>query len=127
MICRAVSESVAIWRSSRCCRVVRATWMATSSARSMMLFSSTPVASMSMAVFVGLCMTDAPSLGLGSIFEPSVYTQASGSHIGVHGVVVGGVCELCGVGGLEVVGSGPRSTWWQSLSICADERTHGGM
>jgi hypothetical protein len=56
-----------------------------------------------------LCMTEAPSLGLGSIFEPSVYTQASGSHMGVHGVVVGGVCELCGVGMVGMVGSGSRS------------------
>ena len=83
--------------------------MAASSARRMMLFSSTPVASMRMVVFVGLCITEAPSLGLGSIFEPSVYTQASGSHMGVHGVVVGGVCALCGVEMFGRVGSGSRS------------------
>ncbi len=83
--------------------------MAASSARRIMLFSSTPVASMRMVVFVGLCITEAPSLGLGSILDPSVYTQAPGSHMGVHRVVVGGVCELCGVGMVGMVGSGSRS------------------
>ncbi len=90
--------------------------MAASSARRMMLFSSMPVASMRMVVFVGLCITEAPSLGLGSIFEPSVYTQASGSHMGVHGVVVGGLCAVCWVEMFGRVGSGSRlgglGEWW---------------
>ena len=56
MSCTAVRESVAILRSSSCCRVVSATCMAASSARRMMLFSSTPVASIRMDVGVGLCI-----------------------------------------------------------------------
>jgi hypothetical protein len=47
-----------------------------------------------MDVWVGLCITAAPSLGLGSILEPSVYTQSSGSHLGVQGSAAGCVCVL---------------------------------
>ena len=64
--------------------------MAASSALRMMLFSSRPVASIMMEVLLGLCMTAAPSLGLGSILDPSVYTQSSGLHSGVQGTGVGG-------------------------------------
>ena len=77
-ICRAVRESVAIWRSGSFAKVIKAWWMATSSARRTVLFSSNPVASISISVEVEGCITAAPSLGLGSIFEPSVYTHCSG-------------------------------------------------
>ncbi len=108
IICSAVRESVAILRSSRCRRVVSATCMAASSARRTMLFSSRPVASIRMVVWVGLCITAAPSLGLGSILEPSVYTQSSGSHLGVQGAAAGGVCVLGAFGVLGAIGRGSR-------------------
>ena len=82
--------------------------MSASSARRTMLFSSSPVASIMIDVLVGLCMTAAPSLGLGSILDPSVYNQSSGLHSGVHGTGEGGsefVVVLWGRGG---VGRGSR-------------------
>ena len=82
--------------------------MAASSARRTMLFSSRPVASIRMDVWVGLCITVAPSLGLGSILEPSVYTQSSGSHLGAQGVVAGCVCVLGRLRLLCRVGRGSR-------------------
>ena len=82
--------------------------MAASSARRTMLFSSRPVASIRMDVWVGLCITAAPSLGLGSILEPSVYTQSSGAHLGVQGAVAGGVCVLGAFGVLGASGRGSR-------------------
>ena len=83
--------------------------MAASSARRTMLFSSRPVASIMIDVLVGLCMTAAPSLGLGSILDPSVYTQSSGLHSGVQGTGEGRsefAVVLWGRGG---VGSGSSS------------------
>ena len=52
-ICRVVRESVAIWRSpGSFAKVIKAWWMATSSARRTVLFSSNPVASISISVEV---------------------------------------------------------------------------
>ncbi len=67
-ICRAVRESVAMQRSGSFAKASRAWWIATSSARRTVLFSSSPVASIRISVEVDGCITAAPSLGLGSIF-----------------------------------------------------------
>ncbi len=71
-ICRDVRESVAMQRSGSFAKVSKAWWIATNSARRTVLFSSSHVASIRISVEVEGCITAAPSLGLGSIFEPSV-------------------------------------------------------
>ena len=84
MMCSEVKESVAIVKDGVVAKWRSAVWMAASSALSTVLFSSCPVASMRSSVSDCGWMTAAPSLGLGSILEPSVYTQEAGSHRGVH-------------------------------------------
>ena len=74
-ICRAVRESVAMLRSGSVSKAMRAWWMATSSARRTVLFSSVPVASIRITVEVAGCITAAHNLGLESLLEPSVYTD----------------------------------------------------
>ena len=71
-ICGAVRESVAMRRSGSFMKVSRGWWMATNSARRTVLFSSSHVASIRISIEVDGCITAAPCLGLGSIFEPSV-------------------------------------------------------
>ena len=83
--------------------------MATSSARRIVLFSSSPVASIRISVEVEGCITAAPSLGLGSIFDPSVYTHSSGVQRGTQAMGSGGSSGSGGGEGVLSVGRWDRS------------------
>ena len=67
-----VRESVAIVSEEEVAKCRSAVWMAASSARRTVLFSSWPVASMRSSVLDCGCITAAPNMGLASILEPSV-------------------------------------------------------
>ena len=71
-IWRDVRESVAMVSVGEVAKCSKAVWMAASSARRTVLFSSWPVASMRIYVWDCGWMTAAPRVGLGSILEPSV-------------------------------------------------------
>jgi hypothetical protein len=81
--------------------------MATSSARMMVRVSSHPAASIYIVLFVGMCITAAPSMGCPLMSEPLVYTHSSGEKWGVQGTRTGRVVH-CGYGGDRVSIPPPR-------------------